>query len=105
MRHETDAGLDAFVRWQVGDVLAVEGDRAGFGLDQPHQRLEERRLADAVTAEQGGDLAGFDLEAEAAEDVAATVGLVEGIDFQHDVLSCSGWLSALLRSTGKIAQK
>ena len=54
---------------------------------------DQRGLADAVAAEEAGDLAGFDLEGEAAEDVAAAVVLVEVFDFEHLGNPHASWVS------------
>ena len=42
---------------RAGDVAAVEPHAAAPGPDQPGDRAQQRRLAGAVGAEDGGDLA------------------------------------------------
>jgi hypothetical protein len=49
-----------------------------------HQATQQRGLADAVAAEQRGDLARFRLQRHAAQDVAAAVVLVEIGNVQHE---------------------
>ena len=56
---EEDAGLAAHVGGPGGDVLAVEADRAGGDLvgGIAEQHVGQRRLARAVRAHDGVDLA------------------------------------------------
>ena len=71
-----DAQVCDLVRRQAGDVAAVEHDaalaRARIAEDGHHQR----RLAGAIGADQGDDLAGMDVEIDAFErDDVAVIGL------------------------------
>ena len=52
----------ADVRLHLRDVLAVEEDRALRRVQQPGDRPHRRRLAGAVRADQGDDLALLDGE-------------------------------------------
>ena len=61
------------VRRRVGDVAAVEDDRALVGLDHAADGLEQRRLAGAVRAEQRDDLALVDLEVDVEEHLHVAV--------------------------------
>ena len=65
-------GLGALVRLGRGDVLALEGDRALGDLvgGVAEQRVRERRLARAVGAHQGVDLAARDVQVDAPQDLA-----------------------------------
>ena len=69
---EEQARLGALVRLGLGDVLALEGDRALGDLvgGVPEQGVRERRLARAVGAHQRVDLAARDVEVDAPEDLA-----------------------------------
>ena len=49
------------------DRLAVDADRPGVGAQHAGEDLDERRLAGAVGAEQGVDLAGRDREVDGAQ--------------------------------------
>ena len=49
--------VDQVVGPLVGDVLALQRDRAGADLDQAEHRLEQRRLAGAVGADDADQLA------------------------------------------------
>ena len=64
-------GLGALVGGGLGDVLALEGDRALGHLERrvAHDRVGERRLAGAVGPHQRVDLALLDVEVEALEDL------------------------------------
>ena len=76
--HE-QAGAGALVRIGLGDVLAVEGD-GSLGHLHPgvaHDRVGQRRLAGAVGAHQGVDLALGDGQVDALEDL-----LLGGADVQ-----------------------
>src|SRR5262249_5826477 len=44
-------------RGGMGDVVSVEHDRAGSGMQQSRDRLQGRRLAGSVGADQGDELA------------------------------------------------
>ena len=81
--HLDDAAGGDLVRRGVGDVAPVEDDRAAVGLDQPGDGLEQRRLAGAVGAEQGDDLALADLEVDAEQHLHVAVGDVELADEQQ----------------------
>ena len=63
LRHVADAAANALVRRVVRDVGAAEADTAGAHRHDAHQALQQRRLADAVAAEDHRDLAGCRLEA------------------------------------------
>ena len=54
----------------TGDVLAVERDRTADRLAQPDDRLDQLVLAVAGDAGDAEDLAGADLEVDAADDLA-----------------------------------
>ena len=67
----------------VGDVAPVEEDGAADRVDQPADGLEQRRLAGAVGAEQGDDLALRDLDVDAEEDLHRVVGDVDALAHQQ----------------------
>jgi len=61
------------IRREAGDVAPFE-PYVAFGMaHQPHDRLERRRLADAVPPEQPDNLAGADLDRHAVQDVGLAV--------------------------------
>ena len=64
--------LRALVRLGLGDVLALERDRALGDLvgGVAEQGVRERRLARAVGAHQRVDLAAVDVQVDASEDLA-----------------------------------
>ena len=70
-----DCGTKPTPRWTSGsarrlrDVLAVQRHRAGADVHQPEQRLEQRRLAGAVRADDADELAGVHDEVAPVEDV------------------------------------
>ncbi len=73
LRALRDAALDDRVRRRVGDVAALEADRA---LPRPVEAVDGaqgRRLAGAVRADQGHDLAGADAQRDALERVDGAV--------------------------------
>src|SRR5439155_933801 len=72
-----DAELRGVYRVGPRDVLAVEQDGAADRLDQPGDGLQERRLASAVRAEQGDDLALGHIEVDTEEDLHLVVGDVD----------------------------
>ena len=69
--HHHDALLGDLVGGHAGDVLRRRSvtDAGACGSSRPVMHLEERRLAGAVGAEQGDDLALVDVEVEAEEDL------------------------------------
>ena len=71
-----DAPLHPVRRRLVVDDLAVEDDIAGRRSDHAEERLERRRLARGVAAEQTDELARIDGEVHVLEDVdRAVVGV------------------------------
>ena len=78
-------GISAAPLWvtrsadEAGDVLALERDRSGRGCLQAADGLEQRRLAGAVGAEQGDDLAPLHLEVDAEEDLHRAVADVDAL--------------------------
>src|SRR3954462_776111 len=76
LRDVADAEARDFGRGQAGDLLGSEPDRArGLGSDAD-QRLEQRRLAGPVAAEQRHDLVLTYVEGDVDQDVAlAVVGI------------------------------
>ena len=77
-RRHADEQLDALerardpeprplVRRHAREVVAVEGDRAAVGPEQPEQAVEERGLARAVGPDEPDELARADLEAHVVE--------------------------------------
>ena len=85
-------------RRQLGDVLGRRDVTVpAVGSTRPQMRLEQRRLAGAVGAEQGDDLARVDVEVDAEEDLHRPVGHVESL-----AASSSGSLTGAA-STGSSA--
>ena len=76
LRHEGEAVADLLVRRRGGDLGAGEAHGAGMDRDEAGDGLDERRLAGAVRAEEGDELAGRDGEVDAAHD--RQVALVAG---------------------------
>ena len=83
LRHVADAEAARAYGGSAAMFAFVEADVARAHRQQPHQALEQRRLADAVAAEQRRALAGGHLERHVAQDVAAAVVLVEVRDGKH----------------------
>ena len=77
LRHVADAGARALVRRRRRELAVGEPDAAGGGRHEAHQRPQQRRLADAVAAEERRHLARRHLERDVPQDVAAAVVLVE----------------------------
>ena len=86
LRQVADALSRADVHRVVGDVVAIELDAPGVGRGQADGHVEGRGLAGAVRPEQADDLAGRDVEVDAAHDRAAAVGL-------REVVGARGWTS------------
>ena len=79
-RHLADAQRGDLVGRRVGDVAAVEHDRTAVRLDHTADRLQQRALAGAVGAEQGDDLAFFDVDVDTEQHLPA---VVSGVDAAH----------------------
>ena len=83
LRHEGEAEPADVRRVQPGDVAILEPHMAGSRPQQPGDQLEQRRLAGAVRADQGDDLARLDPQRRPAHDLvgravaAAQVGDLE----------------------------
>src|SRR5581483_10814694 len=75
--HERHAGPGDGLGIGAGDVPAVERDRPGRRVDEAGQRLQQGRLAGAVGAEKGDDLAVLDVEVHAEKHLHRPVGHVE----------------------------
>lgn len=86
LRHVGDPGADPLVRPESGERTALPGDLALAGRDQAHQAAQQGGLAHPVATEQAGHLAHLRLEAQATEDMATAVVLVELVDLQHGSL-------------------
>jgi hypothetical protein len=71
------AQADDRSRISRGDVLAAEMHAAAVGVDDPGDRLQDRRLARAIAAEHGGDLALAHLQADAADRLDRAVGALD----------------------------
>ena len=52
-------------------------------MDVAHDRLDRRRAADAVAAEQADDLCFIDVEGDAVQDMALAVIGLEIVDFEQ----------------------
>ena len=78
-----------FVRRQPGDLAVLERDASGAGADQPRDGLEQSRLAGAVGADQGDDLALVDRQLDAAKHLNLTVAGMQVVDGEqaHSVSS------------------
>ena len=76
LEHHADAAAARFRRTGQHDLLALPADLAGAGLDQPIDRLDQRRFAGAVLAEQGVDLLrpDIDIDGVVGEEIAIALG-------------------------------
>src|SRR4029453_14684644 len=87
LKYDPEAAPD--VRRLRGRIETVNPDRAADRRDQRREHLDRRRFAGAVRAEEGEDLAGGDIERDAAHSGHLTVGLDEVADLNHVIGSCS----------------
>ncbi len=86
LHHLEDAAADDLVGIDAVDALAVEHDLAArdlavLGLEQARDRLQRRRLAGAIGAEQRDDRALGHLEAQAAQHQDDVV--IDDLDVAH----------------------
>ena len=86
LRDERDAGARQHVRAPAGQVAAVDADAAAARAQQPGDRVDERRLADAVAAEDRDRAALGQLEVDAVQDGAEPVARDQAGDLEqaHD---------------------
>ena len=80
LRNVADPGDGALMRLRVGDVLAVVDDFALPHLEQPHDRLEQRRFANAVAPHQADDLSVRDFNIDIVQDQALPVENLQPCD-------------------------
>ena len=83
LRQIADAEPRALIHRQLGDVVAVELDRAAIGLDQAGDHVEHGGLAGAVRAEQADRFAAAHIDADAAHHLAAAETLFHAMHSQE----------------------
>src|SRR5262249_55906820 len=83
LRHVADATARQPVRRFVGDRTALEPDLSLPRVHQAHDRLQRRRLADAIAADETNDLATPDLQGNSVKDVALAVIGVQAVDLDQ----------------------
>src|SRR5260221_5577829 len=71
---------------EVGDLLAVDRDRAGIGLDEAEDAFQHHRLAGAGAADDDDALAHADVEIDAVEYPLRPEGLAQA---PHRYLGCA----------------
>jgi hypothetical protein len=69
-------------RWQLRQVMVVEGDVAG-AFDQPDDRLGRGRTPYPVAPEQADDLARLHVEVDPVQHMALAVIRLQIADVQH----------------------
>ena len=79
--HDLDAEARRIARGVQGDRLAVEADVALVVGLHAGETLDEGRLAGAVVADEGGDLAGVGLEVDALQDADRAEALDDPVQF------------------------
>ena len=91
-----DAMARALIGPQLRNVAPAKHDRAGIGLVDAAQKVEQRRLAGAIGADDGEYGSGFDGERDianrvhAAEALAQTLGAQERACGQRTRFGCGG---------------
>src|SRR5439155_22887508 len=78
-----DAALTALGGRHVGDILAVEPDRALRRRQHAGDEIEQRRLAGAVGADQTDDLAAADRDRDVAVGDEAAEPLPDATSFEE----------------------
>ena len=86
LRHHVDAVLEGDLGVGDVDLLVVDVDLAAVGAVDAHDDLHERGLAGAVAADEGENLAGAQVKADALEHVVGPERLVDVADREKDVL-------------------
>ena len=72
------------------DVLAVDPDVAGVGLEQAHEVLHQHRLALPRAADDDVDLAALDVEIDALQHLVRAEALLDAADADLVVLATLG---------------
>src|SRR6202171_6640274 len=67
LRDPSQSGLRTAKRRQAHDIRALPRQTAALEPREPHQRQQQRRLADAITAKQREAASGVDLERNVLE--------------------------------------
>src|SRR5262249_41784257 len=80
LRAERNAEPRDPVAGEADELVAIVADRPGALADDAHDRLERRRLAGAVAAEQRYDLAGEYLEARAVQHMGFAIPGLQPFD-------------------------
>src|SRR3954469_3542211 len=83
LRHDRHPLADPVARGALRDVLAAEANRAVPRLHDPEDRLQRRRLAGRVSAEEADELAGADVKRQSLENVDLPVVRVDGGELQE----------------------
>jgi hypothetical protein len=83
LRDIAKAGLGPQVRRHFRHVLVVPADRAGSRHVLPDDGAQERRLADAVAAENGQNTAGLRLDRHGPQRLRRAVEKIDSVDGQH----------------------
>ena len=83
LRDEGDAATRPLVRRQASHVLPLPDDPPPARPGMADDRAQGARLADAVTSDDGGDLAGLRFQRDLPERLAGAVMQVDVVDGQH----------------------
>src|SRR5207248_1049906 len=101
--HGLDPDAAGVERRAEADVLAVDEDLALVRLERARERLDQRRLAGPVVADDGDDLAGVEVEIGARErdDLAAALDEPARLEDRrrsaHARLRCVSWSTETAR--------
>ena len=82
LRNEADAETNHLMRRKAGDITPVMVDAAALEQDEAGDRLEKGRLAGAIRADDGHDLAWRDLDGNVLHD--RQPGHIAGNDVARD---------------------
>ena len=83
LRDIAKAGLGPQVGRHLRHVLVVPADRAGRRHVLPHDRAQERRLADAIAAKDGQNAPGLRLDRHGSQRLRRAVEKIDLVDGQH----------------------
>ena len=87
--HELHSAPGDLERWLAVNALAVEADRSGPRSDHPHERLERRGLAGAISPQERHHLVLLHAKRHVEEDVGIAVIAVDGINFEEAHAACT----------------